>query len=98
MLELIVKAAKKFQKQGYYSAKLKHEITVFSTTVHEKDSVDLHTDLPKIKVKNLDDFYATYNTLIVCFCGKYFPKLSEPSSKLVMVRLGELIFNPKKEN
>ena len=35
---------------------------------------------------------------IVRFSGKYFLKLSEPSSKLVMMRLGEFIINAKKEN
>ena len=50
-----------------------------------------HIDLPKIKVKNLDDFYATYYSLIVHFSVKYFPKLSELSSKLVKLR--EFIIN-----
>ena len=50
------------------------------TNVTEKDTVDLHTDLPKIQVKNLDGFYATYYSLIVRFSCKYFAKLSEPSS------------------
>ena len=77
----MIKAAGKNQKQGYYGANWKYEITVFSTTVTEKDTVDLHTDLHKIKVKNLDDFYAAYYSLIVCFSGKYFPKPIEPSSK-----------------
>ena len=35
---------------------------------------------------------------IVRFSGKYFLKLSEPSSKLLMMRLGEFIINAKKEN
>ena len=56
----------------------------------------MHTELPKIKVKSLDDFYETYYSFIVRFSGKYFPKLSEHSSKLV--RLGEFIINAKKEN
>ena len=60
--------------------------------------VDLHTDMLKIKVKNLDDFYATYYSLIVRFIGKYFPKLSEHSSKLVIMRLSEFTINAKKEN
>ena len=47
-------------------------------------------------MKNLDDFYATYYSFIVRFSRKYFPKLSELSSKLV--RLGEFIINAKKEN
>ena len=59
LLKLVIKAARKIQK-GYYPANLKDEITLFSTTVTEKDTVDLHTDLPKTKVKNLDDFYATH--------------------------------------
>ena len=66
-----------------------------STTVTEKDSVDLNNVLPKIKVKNLDDFYYS---LIVRFSGKYFPKLRESSSWLVMMRFGEFIANAKKEN
>ena len=49
-----------------------------------------------MKVKNLDEFYAAYYRLIVCFRSKYFSKLSEPSSKLVMMRLGEFIINAKK--
>ena len=56
----------------------------------------MHTDLPKIKVKNLYDFYAVNYSFIVRFSGKYFPKLSELSSKLV--KLGEFIINAKKEN
>ena len=88
----MIKAAEKIP------ANFKDEITVFSTTVTEKDKVDLHTDVPKIKMKNLGDFYAAYYSLIVCFSGKYFPKLSDYSSKLVMVRLGEFIINAKKEN
>ena len=47
-------------------------------------------------MKNLDDFYASYYGFIVRFSGKYFPKLSELSPKLV--RLGEFIINAKKEN
>ena len=56
----------------------------------------MHTDLPKIKVKNLYDFYAVNYSFIVRFSGKYFPKLSELSSKLV--KLAEFIINAKKEN
>ena len=56
----------------------------------------MHTDLPKIKVKNLYDFYAVNYSFIVRFSGKYFPKLSELSSKLV--KLGEFIINAKMEN
>ena len=56
----------------------------------------MHTDLPKIKVKNLYDFYTVNYSFIVRFSGKYFPKLSELSSKLV--KLGEFIINAKKEN
>ena len=52
--------------------------------------------MPKIKVKILDDFYATYYSFIFRFSGKYFPKLSDFSSKLV--RLGEFIINAKKDN
>ena len=52
--------------------------------------------MPKIKVKGLDDFYATYYSFIVRFSGKYFTKLSELSSKLV--RLGEVIINAKNQN
>ena len=89
---------KKNQKQGYYPANLKDEITVFSTTVTEKDTVDLYTGLPKIKVKNFDEFYATIYSLIVSFSGRCFPKLSELSSKLVMMGLGEFIINEKKKN
>ena len=44
-------------------------------------------------MKNLDDFYATYYSLIVRFSGKYFLKLSEPSSKLVIMKLGKFIIN-----
>ena len=47
-------------------------------------------------MKNLDDFYGTYYSFIVRFSRKYFPKLSELTSKLV--RLGEFIINAKKEN
>ena len=54
--------------------------------------------MPKIKVKNLDDFYATYSSLIVRFSGKNFPKLSKSLSKLVVTKLGEFIINPKREN
>ena len=78
LLELVIKGTDKIQKQGYYPANLKDEVTVFSTTVKEKNKVHLHTDLPKIKVKKLDDFHATYYSLIVRFSGKYFPKLSNP--------------------
>ena len=63
------------------------------TAVKEKGTFNFHTDLPKIKVKNLDDFYATYYSLIVCFSGKYFLKLSQPSSKLVIMRLVKFIIN-----
>ena len=49
LLDLVIKGAEKIQKQGYYPANLKDEITVFSTTITEKGTVDLHTDLPKIK-------------------------------------------------
>ena len=65
----MIKAAEKIQKQDYYPANLKDEIHVFSTTVTEKDTFDLHTDLPKIKVKNLDGFYATYYSIIVQDCN-----------------------------
>ena len=43
-------------------------------------------------------FYTTYYSLIVRFSGKYFPRLSEPSSKLAIMRRGEFIINAKKEN
>ena len=69
-----------------------------SITVSEKSTVDLRNDLPKIKVKDLDDFYAAYCSLNVRFSGKYFPKLNEPSSKIAMKRLCEFIINPKNEN
>ena len=69
-----------------------------SVTVSEKSTVDLHNDLPKIKVKYLDDFCAAYYSLIIRFSGKYFLKLNEPSSKIAITRFGEFIINPKKEN
>ena len=94
----MLKAAEKIQKQGYCQANIKDEIKVISTTVIGKGTVDLHTDLPTIKLKNLGYFYATYYSLIVRFSGKYFPKLSKPSSKLVTMRLGEFIINAKTEN
>ena len=47
-------------------------------------------------MKSLDDFYATYYSLILRFSAKYFPKLSELSSNLV--RIGDFIVNAKNEN
>ena len=91
----MLKTAEKIQKQGYCQANIKDEITAISITVIGKGTVDLHTDLPKIKLKNLGYFYATYYSLIFHFSGKYFPKLSKPSSKLVTMRLGEFIISVK---
>ena len=91
----MIKAAKKIQK-GYYPADLKDEITVLSTTVTEKDTVDLHTDLSNIKVENLDDFYATYYSFIVCLSGKIF---SKAESALIQASKYESLFiMEKKEN
>ena len=42
---------------------LKEEIAVFSTTLSEKDHFNLHTDLAKMKVMNIDNFYENYYKL-----------------------------------
>ena len=34
-------------------------MAMFSTTLAEKYHFNLHTDLPKMKVKNIDNFYET---------------------------------------
>ena len=81
----MIKATEKIQKQSYYLTNPKDEITVFYAAVTEKEMVDLQVDLPKINVKNLYDFFATYYNLIIHFSDKYFLKLSEPSSKLVII-------------
>ena len=40
---------------------------VFYETLKEKDNANLHIDLPKMKMKNLDNIYATYYNLIARF-------------------------------
>ena len=53
LLELVIRAAEKIQKQGYYSTNLKDELTVFSITVTEKDTVDYTLTCPRLKWKTL---------------------------------------------
>ena len=55
-------------------------MAVFSTALAGKDHFNLHTDLVKKKVKNIDNFYETYHKLhcvesvrISSFSGSYFP-------------------------
>ena len=45
---------------------------VFYETLKEKDNANLHIDLPKMKMKNLDNIYATYYNLIARFGGNCF--------------------------
>ena len=47
--KLVIKAAEKIQKQGYYPANLKDEIIVFSTTLTEKEAVDYILTCPRSK-------------------------------------------------
>ena len=47
------KAAEKTQKQSYYPTNVKDEITVFSTTVTDKDTVDDTLTCPRSKWKTL---------------------------------------------
>ena len=90
------KSCRKDPKARLLSNQLKRWNNCILYNCNRKRHGWLYTDLPKIKVKNLDDFYATYYSFIVRFSGKHFPKLSEPSSKLV--RLSEFIINAKSEN
>ena len=43
------------------------EMPIFYETPKEKDNANLHIDLPKMKMKNLDNIYATYYNLIARF-------------------------------
>ena len=45
----MIKAAEKTQKQGYYPTNVKDEITVFTTTVTDKDTVDDTLTCPRSK-------------------------------------------------
>ena len=49
LLELLIKAAEKIQKQDYYPANLKDEIHVFSTTVTEKTLLIYTLTCPRSK-------------------------------------------------
>ena len=94
LLELVIRATKKISKARLLSNQLKRWNNCILYNCNRKRNGKLHTDLPKIKVKNLDDFYAAYYSFTGCFSAKYFSKLSELSSKLV--RLVEFIIKMQK--
>ena len=79
------------------------ETSLYSATVKSSNVLDysqfshLHTYVQSINLNNSEKFYSSYYTEVVLNSQKYFPHLSEISSKIVSMKLADILLIKNKK-
>ena len=91
--ELIIAQCNKLQQIKAY-APIKNEINAYKQNISEDKCDRLFTTLDsKVNFKSSDAFLSTYYGHIIQFGGIMLPDLSESTSKILLIKLGDTLYS-----